>query len=144
LIRKDFIFDTYQIYESLASGADALLLIVAILDFEKLEDLLELSHQLHLNCLVETHNEEEVKIALRSQAKIIGINNRDLHDFKVDLTTTARLAPLIPRDRIIVSESGIKTHEDMEKLQSWGIQAALVGESLMSTTDIAKKIKELI
>jgi indole-3-glycerol phosphate synthase len=144
LLRKDFIFDPYQIYESRAFGADSLLLIVAILKPAKLEDLLQLSHELHMSCLVETHNESEVEIALNSDAKIIGINNRDLTNFSVDIATTERLRPLIPPDRIVVSESGIKERKDIERLRQLGINAVIVGESLMSTTNIAAKMRELL
>jgi indole-3-glycerol phosphate synthase len=144
LLRKDFIVDPYQIYESRAYGADSLLLIVAILTLDKLESLLELSHQLNMSCLVEVHKEAEVEIAQRSQARIIGINNRDLNTFIVDLTTTERLRPLIPADRIVVSESGIKDRGDIERLRQWGIDAVLIGESLMSAPNIAAKMKELL
>ena len=144
LLRKDFIFDPYQIYESRAYGADAVLLIVAILGYKELESLLSLSHRLNMKCLVEVHNEDEVNLALSSGANIIGINNRDLHTFNVDLNTTERLRPLIPGDRIIVSESGIKTHQDMERLQSWGVNAALVGETLVASENIARKMRELL
>ncbi|MFC1986950.1 indole-3-glycerol phosphate synthase TrpC [Chloroflexota bacterium] len=144
LLRKDFIVDPYQVYESRAYGADSLLLIVAILTPEKLGELLGLSHELGMSCLVEVHNEAELEIALRSQARIIGINNRDLSTFTVDITTTERLRPLIPRGRIVVSESGIKDHSDMEKLRQWGVDAALIGESLMSAPNIATKMKELL
>ncbi|MFC2022105.1 indole-3-glycerol phosphate synthase TrpC [Chloroflexota bacterium] len=144
LLRKDFILDSYQVYESRAYGADSLLLIVAILTPEKLEELLGLSHELGMGCLVEVHNEAELEIALRGQASIIGINNRDLSTFTVDLTTTKRLRPLIPKDRIVVSESGIKDRSDMAKLREWGIDAVLIGESLMSTVDIGAKMKELL
>jgi indole-3-glycerol phosphate synthase len=144
LLRKDFIFDPYQVYESRAYGADALLLISAVLDYKLLKSLLELSHQLHMSCLVEVHNEEEVSQAVLSGARIIGINNRDLRTFKVDINTTARLRPLISRDRIIVSESGIKTRADMELLQKWGVNAALIGESLIASSNIANKMRELL
>ena len=144
LLRKDFLCDPYQIYESRAYGADGILLIVAILRPEELEALLRLSHRLGMDCLVEVHDEAELKIALKSRAKIIGINNRDLKTFKVDLTTTQRLRPLIPPDRIVVSESGIKSRSDMEKLKEWDVDAVLIGESLMSAPDIAAKIKELL
>lgn len=144
LLRKDFIVDPYQIYESRSYGADALLLIVAILKFEELEELLSLSHSLNMKCLVETHNEDEVKLAIKSGAQIIGINNRDLSTFNVDFNTTARLRPLVPADRIVVSESGIKTRSDMEKLQSWGVNAALIGESLIASNNIAAKMKEML
>ncbi len=144
LLRKDFIVDPYQIYESRAYGADCLLLIVAILTLDKLETLLELSHELGMSCLVEVHNEAELGIALESKARIIGINNRDLSTFAVDLTTTKRLRPLIPADRIVVSESGIKDRGDMEKLRQWGVDAVLIGESLMSAANIGAKMKELL
>lgn len=144
LLRKDFLCDPYQIYESRAYGADSLLLIVAILMQEKLEELLFLSHQLGMSCLVEVHNEAELQIALGSGAMIIGINNRDLKTFTIDLTTTERLRPLIPQDRLVVSESGIKGRSDMEKLRQWGVDAVLIGESLISAPNIAAKIKELL
>jgi len=144
LLRKDFIVDPYQIYESRAYGADSLLLIVAILELEKLQVLLRISHELNMSCLVEVHNEAEVEIALKSQAKIIGINNRDLNTFGVDIATTERLRPLIPPDRIVVSESGIKERTDIEKLRQLGINAVLIGESLMSAPDIAARMRELL
>lgn len=144
LLRKDFISDPYQIYQSRAYGADSLLLIVAMLTPEKLEELFGLSHQLGMGCLVEVHNEAELEIALNSRARVIGINNRDLSTFDVDLTTTKRLRPLIPRDRIVVSESGINNRADVEKLRKWGVDAALVGGALMSATSIVTKMKELL
>ncbi len=144
LLRKDFICDPYQVYESRAYGADSLLLIVAILKSDKLGELLLLSHQLGMSCLVEVHNEAELEVALKNGARIIGINNRDLNTFTVDLTTTERLRPLIPQDRIAVSESGIKNHSDMEKLRQWGVDAVLVGSALLSVPDIAAKMKELL
>jgi indole-3-glycerol phosphate synthase len=144
LLRKDFIFDPYQVYESRAYGADSLLLIVAILKPKDLKGLLRLSHELDMSCLVEVHNEAEVEIALQSEAKIIGINNRDLTTLSVDITTTERLRPLIPPDRIVVSESGIKERADIEKLSRLGVDAVLIGESLMSAPDIAAKMRELL
>lgn len=144
LLRKDFIFDPYQVYESRAYGADALLLIVAILSQEQLEELISLSHSLSLKCLVEVHSEGEVERALLSQAKIIGINNRDLNTFTVDINTTRRLRPLIPQGRIVVSESGIGSRSDVEKLKEWGVNAILVGETLVTTTDVLTKMRELI
>lgn len=144
LLRKDFIFDPYQIYESRSYGADALLLIVAILKPEELRKLLELSHNLGMDCLVEVHTEAELEIALKSRTRIIGINNRDLTDFTVDLATTERLRTLIPSDKIIVSESGIKDYRDIKKLSDLGVDAVLIGEALMSSTDIAAKMRELM
>ena len=144
LLRKDFISDPYQVYESRAYGADSLLLIVAMLTPEKLEELLRLSHELNMSCLVEVHNEAELKIALNSGARIIGINNRDLSTFDVDLTTTKRLRPLIPQDRIVVSESGINNRADVEKLKKWGVDTVLVGEALVTANNILTKMKELM
>jgi len=144
LLRKDFICDPYQVYESRAYGADSLLLIVAILTPEKLGELLRLSHQLGMGCLVEVHSETELGIALNSGARVIGINNRDLTTFTVDLTITEQLRPLIPQDRIVVSESGIRDRGDMEKLSQLGVDAVLIGESLLSAPDIASRMKELL
>jgi len=144
LLRKDFLTDPYQIYESRAYGADSLLLIVAILSSQKLKSLLELSHELGMSCLVEVHNEAEIEMALQSGARIIGINNRNLKTFAVDLATTKRLRPLIPKDKIVVSESGIKDRRDIGKMKQWDVNAVLIGESLMSATDIAAKMKELL
>jgi indole-3-glycerol phosphate synthase len=144
LLRKDFVFEQYQLYESRAYGADALLLIVAILSQQQLEELLLLSHSLGLKCLVEVHNEAEVERALLGGAEIIGINNRDLTTFQVDINTTRRLLPLIPKGRIVVSESGISRREDIEKLKEWGVNAVLVGEALVTANDIPTKMKELI
>jgi len=144
LLRKDFLCDPYQVYESRAYGADSVLLIVAILTPEKLKELLGLSHELGMSCLAEVHNEAELEIALKGGARIIGINNRDLTTLTVDLTTTERLRPLIPKDRTVVSESGIKDRSDMRKLKKWGVDAVLIGESLMSAPNIATKMKELL
>jgi indole-3-glycerol phosphate synthase len=144
LLRKDFIVDPYQIYESRAYGADSLLLIVAILKPETLNQLLHLSHELNMSCLVEVHNEAEAEIAVKSGAKIIGINNRDLNTFSVDTATTGRLRPLIPPDRVVVSESGIKERSDIDKLNRLGIHAVLIGEALMSAPDIASSVRELL
>ena len=144
LLRKDFIFDPYQVYESRAYGADALLLITAILSQEQLKELVSLSHSLCLKCLVEVHNETEVERALLSAAEIIGINNRNLNTFVVDINTTRRLRQLVPKEKIVVSESGIKSRKDMEKLGKWGVDAVLVGEALVTADDVRAKIKELL
>ncbi|RJO61889.1 MAG: indole-3-glycerol phosphate synthase TrpC [Dehalococcoidia bacterium] len=144
LLRKDFIIDPYQVYESRASGADALLLIAAILTPDRLKELLDLSHELGMECLVETHNETEIEMALSVGARIIGINNRDLQTFNVDIRTTGRLRPLIPPDRLVVSESGIRGRDDMQKMKQWGVSAVLVGEALVSAPDIGEKMKELL
>ena len=144
LLRKDFIFDPYQVYESRAFGADALLLIVAILQIEQLTELLAMSHELGLSCLVEVHNENEVEKALRSGAQIIGINNRDLRTFDVDFNTTKRLRKLIPADKIVVSESGVSGRQDIDNLKKLGVNAALVGEALLTAADIEAKLRELV
>lgn len=144
LLRKDFIFDLYQVYESRAYSADALLLIAAILGQEQLKELISLSHSLGLRCLVEVHNEGEMERAVLSEAKIIGINNRDLDTFVVDINTTRRLRPLVPKEKIVVSESGIKSRKDMEKLGKWRVDAALVGEALVTAGDVLAKMKELL
>jgi indole-3-glycerol phosphate synthase len=144
LLRKDFIYDEYQIYESAAYGADALLLIAAILKPKQLKQLLTLSRSLGLGCLVEVHNEDELSIVLDSDAETIGINNRDLKTFKVDLNTTRRLCPLIPEGKIVVSESGINNRDDVQKLREWGVNAMLIGEALITARDIPARIKELM
>ena len=143
LLRKDFVFDPYQVYEARAYGADAVLLIVAILGREKLEELLALGHKLGLGCLVEVHSRTELETALETGAEVIGINNRDLTTFEVSLETTKQLKPLIPAGKTVVSESGIKTREDIKMLEGLGIDAVLIGESLMASEDIAGKMREL-
>ena len=143
LLRKDFIFDSYQVYQAGAYGADALLLIVAILDQENLGKLLTLTRSLGMEALVEVHDEEEVKRAVACGATVIGINNRDLRTFHTDLETTRRLRPLVPKDRVVVSESGIKDKADMERLQGWGVNAALIGESLVTAQSAKAKLQEL-
>jgi len=144
VLRKDFILKPYQVFESRAWGADAILLITAILDDSELKELLSLSHKLGMQCLVEVHNKEELKRALAGGAKIIGINNRDLDTLAVDINVTKKLRPLIPSDRLVVSESGFKGREDIEKLREWGINAVLIGEALVTAEDVSAKIKELL
>jgi indole-3-glycerol phosphate synthase len=144
LLRKDFILKTYQIFESRAWGADALLLITAILNDTELRELLSLSHELGMQCLVEVHDEAELERALACQAKIIGINNRNLKTMSVDLAVTQRLRPLIPPNRIVVSESGIKEPADIQKLREWKVDAVLVGEALVTAGDVKARIKELL
>ena len=143
VMRKDFIFDPYQIYEARAYGADALLLIVAILSSQQLTELLALSRQLHVQCLVEVHNEDQLQEAVEVGAEIIGINNRDLRTFHTDMAATERLAPLVPRGKVIVSESGINTPEHMMQLRRMRVNAALVGEALVTAPDIGAKVREL-
>lgn len=143
LLRKDFIIDEYQVYESRICGADALLLIVAALPADELKKLLELTCSLGMSALVEVHDEKELETALGAGARIIGVNNRDLKTFKTDIETTIRLAPYVPRDRVLVSESGINTHEDILRLREHGVEAFLVGESLMREENFRKKLREL-
>jgi len=144
LLRKDFILAPYQIFESCAWGADAVLLIAAILDDAQLGELVALTHALGMQCLVEVHNKNELKRALAHNIKIIGINNRDLDTLTVDINITRQLRPTIPRGRIVVSESGIKGRADVQKLKEWKINAMLIGEALVTAQDVAAKIKELL
>ena len=144
LLRKDFILKPYQVFESCAWGADAVLLIVAILDDFELGELLSLSHALGMQCLVEVHNQNELKKALAYDARIIGINNRDLDTMKVDIDVTRQLRPPIPRGRVVVSESGIKGRDEVQKLKEWKVNAMLVGEALVTADNVAAKIKELL
>ncbi len=144
VLRKDFIIDEYQIWESAAIGADAALLIVAALDAGQLKDYLQLAGEVGLDALVEAHDAAEIETALDAGAEIVGINNRDLRTFKTDIETTLRLAERIPNDRVTVSESGIHTREDAQKVRDAGANAILVGEALMTCDDVSGKIRELI
>lgn len=144
LLRKDFIIDEYQLVEARTCGADAVLLIAALLDEKGLNALLDKANRLKLNCLVEVHTEEELKKVLDTPATLLGINNRDLYTFKIDLKTTLRLKPLIPSDKTVVSESGIKSRDDVILLEKAGVDAILVGETLVQSKDIGKKIRELM
>jgi len=144
VLRKEFIVDPYQIYESRAYGADALLLIVSILGLNKLVEMLKLADSLWMQCLVEIHTEGELNIALESGAEIIGINNRDLKTMTTNISTTEKLAPLIPKDKIIVSESGINSYADIERVKQAGANAVLVGESLVTSEDPGLALSELI
>ncbi len=143
VLRKDFIFDEYQIYESRAYGADAVLLIASLLDRVQAEEYLHCSNELQLSVLFEVHNLDELEKALYLDAEIIGINNRDLNTLAVDLNTTFLLKQEIPPDRVVVSESGIKTRGDVLRLEAAGIDAILVGTALIESSDIGKKIDEL-
>jgi len=144
LLRKDFLFDAYHLYEARAYGADAVLLIAAILDPALLAELLALARTLGLGCLVEVHDEDELERALAADAEIIGINNRDLRTFEVDLAVSERLRPFIPRDRLVVAESGIHTRADVQRLRALGVNAVLIGEALVTADDPAGKIRELL
>ncbi len=144
LLRKDFIIDPYQIYETKILGGDALLLIARLLEEGKLREYIRLSESLGLSPLVEVHTPEDLDKALSTGAEIIGINNRDLRTFSTDLRITIDLAPSIPGDRIVVSESGINTREDIETLMEAGVHCYLVGEALMRAEDIGAKLRELL
>ena len=144
VLRKDFIFDPYQVHEARAYGADAILLIVAILTPEHLQALLSTCQSVWLQALVEVHNEEEIETALEAGAEIIGINNRDLRTFETDISVTERLASRVPGGKILVSESGIHSHDDLVRLRRVGVHAVLVGEALVTAADPGVKVKELL
>lgn len=144
LMRKDFIFDPYQVYEARSCGADAVLLIAAMLDLPQLRDLAALAGELSLDVLLEVHDERELELALQTDCGLIGINNRSLHTFVTDLATTERLAPRVPADRLVVAESGIHSRGDIERLSRAGARAFLIGESLMREADIGAKLRELL
>ena len=144
LLRKDFTIDPYHIYQARVAGADAILLIVAALTASQLRAFMGVAASLSLACLVEVHTREELEIALDVDAQIIGINNRDLRTFHTDIATTFQLRETIPADRVVVSESGIYTREDVVRLQEAGIHAMLVGESLMRSPDIGQQVRHLL
>lgn len=144
LLRKDFICDPYQIIEARAYGADAILLIAAMLDLQQLRDFSALADELHLDVLLEVHDEAELEVALQTDCKLIGINNRSLRTFITDLQTTERLRPLIPADRFIVAESGIHCRAEVERLLTAGAGAFLIGEAMMREVDIGAKLEELL
>jgi indole-3-glycerol phosphate synthase len=145
LLRKDFILEPYQVYEARAYGADALLLIVAALADGQMVELLLLTEELGMEALVEVHDEAELARALAAGASIVGVNNRNLHSFHVDLATTERVFNALPSTRrpILISESGIQTADDCKRLRAWGADAILVGEAIVTAPDIAAKIREL-
>jgi indole-3-glycerol phosphate synthase len=144
VLRKDFIIHPYQVYESYNLGADFILLIAACLSEVRLKELYKLTLSLGMNALVEVHNEAELKTALKIRPEIIGINNRDLNTFKVDLDTSLRLKPKVPGNISVISESGIKTNKDILKLKSAGFAGALVGESLLKNNDLTKAVRSLL
>jgi indole-3-glycerol phosphate synthase len=144
VLMKDFIVHEYQIYEGLFYGASAVLLIVAMLPDKQLKALIKVSHSLGLDCLVEAHDALEVKRAYSAGAEIIGVNNRNLKSLKVDLNNSLSLIPQIPRGIVIVAESGLKTHEDVRRVQEAGAHAVLIGEVFMRSPDIGAKIKEVM
>jgi indole-3-glycerol phosphate synthase len=145
VLRKDFIIDEYQIYQAKVLGASAVLLICALLDAPTLASFLALAGSLSLDVLTEVHNEAELELALAAEPapRIIGINNRDLKTFKVDLAVSERLRPLIPAGRLVVSESGVHTRDDAKRLANCGVDALLVGESLMKAADKRAFLEEL-
>ncbi len=143
VLRKDFIIDPYQVYESRAINADCILLIVAALDDAMLKELLTLTHQLGMDALVEVHDEAELERALACGAKLIGINNRSLHTFEITLDTTLRMLAKIPEDRLLVTESGIHTPDDVKLMRDHGVYAFLVGEAFMRAPEPGVKLAEL-
>ncbi len=144
LLRKDFLFDEYQLYEARSHGADAVLLITAILEPTLLAQLITLAKTLGMAALLEVHDEQDMERALAASAEIIGINNRDLRTFDVDLATTERLAPLAPGGTLIVAESGVFTHKDVQRLAVCGVHAVLIGEALVTAVDPGAKIREIM
>ena len=144
LLAKDFFIDELQVYEARFNGASAILLIVALLNDEELKNLYALARQLDLDCLVEVHTEGELHRALEVGVDTIGVNNRDLHSFNVDLETSHRLIPQIPSDKVIVAESGIDDFAEIQQLKNLGAHAVLIGESFMKEKDIGKKIRKVM
>lgn len=144
LLRKDFILDAHQIHEARCAGADAILLIAAILELPKMVDFISLARELTLDILLEVHDEDEMETALRTDCTLIGVNNRNLRTFSTDLATTGRLARMMPPERLLVAESGIATRADIRRLTADGAGAFLIGESLMRETDISAKLRALI
>jgi indole-3-glycerol phosphate synthase len=144
LLRKDFIFDPYQVYEARAAGADALLLIAAVLKDTELASLLQLTQSLGMTALVEVHNRTELDRVLPLKPRLIGVNNRDLRDFSVDLNTCIDLRQHVPTEICFVAESGIRTGADVTRLAREGIDAVLVGEALVKSKDVGRKVRELV
>jgi indole-3-glycerol phosphate synthase len=142
-LRKDFLLDPWQVYESRLLGADCILLIVAALEQARLQELDGLARELGLDVLVEVHNEAELEDALTTRATLVGVNNRDLHTFTTDLATSERLRPMIPGDRVMVTESGIHSREDVARLQSSDIHSFLVGEAFMRQSDPGQALRTL-
>lgn len=135
VLRKDFTIDSYQIYEAKIIGADAILLICALLDTVRLKEYIKIADRLGLSALVEAHTEEEIHSALNAGARMIGVNNRNLHTFEIDMMTSIRLKKLVPDEIVFVSESGIRTTSDIDRLRQNGIDAVLIGETLMRSND---------
>ena len=144
VLRKDFIIDEYQIYQSAAIGANAILLICAILEQDKLQAFIELADSLGLSCLVEAHDEADMEMAIKAGARIIGVNNRDLRTFQVDVGNSIRLRKLVPSDILFVSESGISGRKETALLEEHGADAVLVGEALMRSSDKKAALSKII
>jgi len=145
ILRKDFIFESYQVYESRFYGSDAILLIADILSKDKIIELTQLAQSLGMDCLVEVHEEKELKKVLTlKDVPLIGINNRNLRTLEVDLKTTEKLFTLIPKSKIVVVESGLKKSQDILFLKILGINAVLIGEAFMESADIARKVEEVM
>lgn len=144
LLRKDFICDPYQIYEARAAGADAVLLIAAMLDLDQLRDFHAVAQEIQLDVLLEVHDEAEIEKALKTDCTLIGVNNRNLRTFSTDLNTTGRLAGMLTADRLLVTESGINSRADIVRLQTDGAKAFLIGESMIREADIGAKLRELL
>jgi len=144
VLAKDFFIDAGQIYEACANGASAILLIAAALDDQLMNDLIETAGQLGLDCVVEIHNATELKRACRAGAEIIGINNRNLTTFQVDMNTCQTLIPKVPQGKVIVAESGFRSFNEIWQIREWGANAVLIGETFMKANDIKQKIKEVM
>lgn len=143
VLRKDFIIDPYQIYEAQLIGADAVLLICSLLDTKLLKEYRKIADSLGLSCLVEAHDEVELYSALEAGARVIGVNNRNLKTFEVDINTSTKLRRLVPKDKIFVSESGIKTQDDISVLRQNGTNAVLIGETLMRSGNVGDEMAKL-
>lgn len=143
VLRKDFTVCDYQIYEAKLLGAGAVLLICALLSMQELEEYIDICDALGMSALVEAHNEKEIETAVRAGARVIGVNNRNLRDFSVDTSNAARLRALVPPGILFVSESGVKTRSDIEKIEKSGANAVLIGETLMKSANIGEKLREI-
>lgn len=143
-LMKDFIIHEYQVCEGASCGAAAILLIAAMLSDAQLKDLMAAAHGLGMDCLVEVHDEKELDRALKAGVEIVGINNRDLHSLKVSFETCLRVIPRIPKDKVVVAESGFRSHEDVRRAGEAGAHAVLIGETFMRAPDIGAKVREVM